>query len=108
MPHGKGTYGSQVGRPSKKKRKQYLKGGGSAPAPSTSNQVMRGIEREATSRLNPCYAPANTALQIAEQAQIGDKVIDPRVISLLDKTNNTVNNNDKATTGGPGGKIIFD
>ena len=106
MPHGKGTYGSQVGRPSKKKRKQYLKGGGSAPAPSTSNQVMRGIEREATSRLNPFYAPANTALQIAEQAQIGDKVIDPRVISLLDKTNNTVNNVVKGVVEAvvPGGK----
>jgi len=103
MPQGKGTYGSQVGRPRKKKeedgsllnddRQQYLKGGGSSPlgakAPSKAKQVIRGIERFAGSRLNPYYRPISTALGIASKAQIGEKVIDPSVLSILNKA--TVN-----------------
>ena len=96
MPEGKGTYGSQVGRPPKKKRKEYLRGGGSSPieaeAQSKANQVMGGIEGKATSILNPYYQPANTMIGLASQAKVGDKVIDPNVISILDKANSTVNN----------------
>ena len=116
MPQGKGTYGSKVGRPSKKdkqKRKPYLTGGGSDSSPRTevirgsgSSPIIRGIEGKATSILNPYYTPANQALRVAEQVQIGDQVIDPRVISLLDKTNNTVNNVVKGVVEAvvPGGK----
>jgi len=118
MPQGKGTYGSQVGRPRKKKkdagpddfskggrvakakggsllnddREQYLTGGGSSPeAPSKAKQVMSGIERMGGAYLNPYYKPIETAIGIASQAQVGDKVIDPSVISVLDKANSTVN-----------------
>ena len=41
--------------------------------------------------LNPYYRPINTAIAVASQASVGDKVIDPSVISVLDKANSTVN-----------------
>ena len=78
------------------KRKKYLEGGGDPNKPilppSRGNQVISGIEGRVGSILNPYYSPINTGLNIAENVQVGDKVIDPRVISILDKANSTVNN----------------
>ena len=77
------------------KRKKYLEGGGDPNKPilppSRGNQVISGIEGRVGSILNPYYSPINTGLNIAENVQVGDKVIDPRVISILDKANSTVN-----------------
>ena len=54
MPQGKGTYGSQVGRPSKKGKKKYQSGGNVDPF----------------STRNPEGVPAEQAMEMLEQADM--------------------------------------
>ena len=89
MPQGKGTYGSQVGRPSKKdkqKRKPYLTAG------VATSSKRSNVERGAGSLLNPYSRVISHGLDVAGGMEVGDKVVDPRFLSVLEKANNTVAN----------------
>jgi len=45
MPEGKGTYGSQVGRPSMKKKKKTLPFARKKPDPKSANKLMKKLNK---------------------------------------------------------------
>ena len=95
MPQGKGTYGSQVGRPSKKGKKKYY-GGGSVDPFSTRNPEGVAVEqaKEAIATQNEAQQGIPTAnamdrsqkMPDVEQYNKGGKVDVTDVVKAVDKS----------------------
>ena len=72
MPQGKGTYGSQVGRPPKKGKKKYQEGGGiQGKTEAVLDAAMSGQELKSISLEN---IPTENAPDRAEMSPMGNEV----------------------------------
>ena len=71
MPQGKGTYGSQVGRPSKKKKYQ---GGGSIDPFSTKNPDSVVVKQALEEAKNQSDVPTSNAMERNQTSPMGNEV----------------------------------
>ena len=83
MPQGKGTYGSQVGRPPKKLKKYKAGGSVSSEAEAVLEAAQMGLELESISleSIEPDF-PTSDAMFRSENYQLGGMVQPPTAPSL--------------------------